>query len=209
MGAPSFTNETASGWQQVNFATPITVNAGVTYVASYHTNTGHYSSTDFYFINYEGLTKGALTALGSSLNGVFAYGTGPIFPDDVSSTKAPNYWVDVVFSDTGVTSPQANGDSGFTVTQNGVLNIPASALLANDTNPSGLAFSLTSVGNPANGNVSYNAQNQTVTFTPTNGYAGDSEFHLYDHRHERPKRVRPGVTQGRLSRLCAEPVRHQ
>ncbi|MGY4468061.1 VCBS repeat-containing protein [Bradyrhizobium sp. LB9.1b] len=176
LGSATFTNETASGWQQVNFATPITVNAGVTYVASYHTNTGHYSSTDFYFINYEGLTKGALTALGSSLNGVFAYGTGPIFPDDVSSTKAPNYWVDVVFSDTGVTSPQANGDSGFTVTQNGVLNIPASALLANDTNPSGLAFSLTSVGNPANGNVSYNAQNQTVTFTPTNGYAGIASF---------------------------------
>ncbi|WP_247429529.1 DUF4082 domain-containing protein [Bradyrhizobium sp. 139] len=176
LGSATFTNETASGWQQVNFATPITVNAGVTYVASYHTNTGHYSSTDFYFINYGGLTKGALTAPGSSLNGVFAYGSGPIFPDDVSSTKAANYWVDVVFSDSGTTSPQANGDSGFTVTQNGVLNIPASALLANDTNPSGLAFSLTGVSNPVNGSVSYNAQNQTVTFTPANGYAGTAGF---------------------------------
>ncbi|UPK40494.1 DUF4082 domain-containing protein [Bradyrhizobium sp. 186] len=176
LGSATFTNETASGWQQVNFATPITVNAGVTYVASYHTNTGHYSSTDFYFINYGGLTKGALTAPGSSLNGVFAYGSGPIFPDDVSSTKAANYWVDVVFSDSGTTSPQANGDSGFTVTQNGVLNIPASALLANDTNPSGLAFSLTGVSNPVNGSVSYNAQNQTVTFTPANSYAGTAGF---------------------------------
>ncbi|WP_247776480.1 DUF4082 domain-containing protein [Bradyrhizobium sp. CW1] len=176
LGSATFTNETASGWQQVNFATPISVTAGVTYVASYHTNTGHYSSTDFYFINYGGLTKGALTAPGSSLNGVFAYGSGPIFPDDVSSTKAANYWVDVVFSDSGATSPQANGDSGFTVTQNGVLNIPASALLANDTNPSGLAFSLSGVSNPVNGSVSYNAQNQTVTFTPTNGYAGTASF---------------------------------
>lgn len=57
-----------------------------------------------------------------------------------------------------------------------MLNIPASALLANDTNPSGLAFSLTGVSNPVNGSVSYNAQNQTVTFTPANSYAGTAGF---------------------------------
>ncbi|MEY9589551.1 VCBS repeat-containing protein [Bradyrhizobium yuanmingense] len=176
LASATFTNETASGWQQVNFATPVSVNAGTTYVASYHANTGHYSSTDFYFIGYGGVTKGALTAPGSSLNGVYAYGSGPTFPGTVSSTKAPNYWVDVVFDDSGVASPQANGDSGFTVTQNGLLNIAASTLLANDTNPSGLAFSLTSVGNPVNGSVSYNSQNQTVTFAPTDGYAGAASF---------------------------------
>nr|WP_245283135.1 DUF4082 domain-containing protein [Bradyrhizobium sp. WSM2793] len=176
LASATFTNETASGWQQVNFATPVNVQAGVTYVASYHTNTGHYSSTDYYFIDYGGLTKGALTAPGSSLNGVYAYGSGPVFPGNTSYVKAANYWVDVVFTDSGTTSPQANADSGFTVGQNGVLSIPASTLLANDTNPSGLAFSLTSVGNPANGSVSYNSQNQTVTFTPTNGYAGAASF---------------------------------
>ncbi|MCK1590070.1 DUF4082 domain-containing protein [Bradyrhizobium sp. 169] len=176
LASATFSNETASGWQQVDFATPVNVQAGVTYVASYHTNTGHYSSTDYYFINYGGLTKGALTAPGSSLNGVYAYGSSPTFPGNVSYTKAANYWVDVVFTDSGMTSPQAHEDSGFTVSQNGVLNIPASTLLANDTNPSGLAFSLTSVSNPANGSVSYNSQNQTVTFTPTNGYAGAASF---------------------------------
>ncbi|OSJ19067.1 hypothetical protein BST63_04020 [Bradyrhizobium canariense] len=176
LASATFTNESASGWQQVNFATPVSVNAGVTYVASYHANAGHYSSTDYYFIGYGGLTKGALTALGSSLNGVYAYGSGPIFPGNVSNTKAANYWVDVVFDDSGLTSPQANADSGFTVSQNGTLNIPASTLLANDTNPSGLAFSLTSVSSPVNGSVGYNSQNQTVTFTPTNGYAGAASF---------------------------------
>ena len=35
----------ASGWQQVNFATPVAITAGVTYTASYHTTSGHYSST--------------------------------------------------------------------------------------------------------------------------------------------------------------------
>ncbi|MDE5442480.1 DUF4082 domain-containing protein [Bradyrhizobium sp. CSA207] len=176
LASATFSNEAASGWQQVDFATPVNVQAGVTYVASYHTNTGHYSSTDYYFINYGGLTKGALTAPGSSLNGVYAYGSSPVFPGNASYIDAANYWVDVVFTDSGTTSPQAHEDSGFTVSQNGVLNIQASTLLANDTNPSGLAFSITSVGNPANGSVSYNSQNQTVTFTPTNGYAGAASF---------------------------------
>ncbi|WP_245428041.1 DUF4082 domain-containing protein [Bradyrhizobium sp. MOS003] len=176
LASATFSGETASGWQQVDFATPVSVQAGVTYVASYHTNTGHYSSTDFYFIDYDGLTKGALTAPGSSLNGVYAYGSSPIFPSNASSIDAANYWVDVVFTDSGLTSPQAHDDSGFTVSQNGVLNISSSTLLANDTNPSGLAFSLTSVGGPSNGSVSYNSQNQTVTFTPTAGYAGAASF---------------------------------
>ncbi|MGY3104443.1 VCBS repeat-containing protein [Bradyrhizobium sp. LM6.9] len=176
LASATFSNETASGWQQVDFATPVNVQAGVTYVASYHTNTGHYSSTDFYFIDYDGITKGALTAPGSSLNGVYAYGSSPTFPSNTSSIDAANYWVDVVFTDSGATSPQAHEDSGFTVSQNGVLNIAASTLLANDTNPSGLAFSISSVGNAADGSVSYNSQNQTVTFTPTAGYAGAGSF---------------------------------
>ena len=31
----TFTGETATGWQQANFATPVAVTAGTTYVASY------------------------------------------------------------------------------------------------------------------------------------------------------------------------------
>lgn len=174
LASATFTNETASGWQQVNFATPVHVQAGTTYIASYHTNTGEYSTTDFYFDN-AGHTHGALTATGSGLNGVYAYGSGPIFPNNVSIVKADNYWVDVVFKDTSQL-PQANNDSGFTVTENGVLNIPASALLANDTDPAGLSFSISGVSNPVNGSVSYNAQSQTVTFTPTANYAGAAQF---------------------------------
>ncbi|SFO57975.1 VCBS repeat-containing protein [Bradyrhizobium sp. Ghvi] len=174
LASATFTNETASGWQQVNFATPVHVQAGVTYIASYHTNTGEYSTTDFYFDN-AGHTRGPLTATGSGLNGVYAYGPGPLFPNTVSNIKADNYWVDVVFRDT-TQQPQANNDTGFNVTENGVLNIPASALLANDTDPAGLSFSITSVSSPVNGSVSYNAQTQTVTFTPTANFAGPANF---------------------------------
>ena len=37
----TFTNETASGWQRVTFASPVPITANTTYVASYHTSSGH------------------------------------------------------------------------------------------------------------------------------------------------------------------------
>ena len=41
----TFTNETASGWQTVHFASPVTITAGTTYVATYFAPNGHYSDT--------------------------------------------------------------------------------------------------------------------------------------------------------------------
>jgi hypothetical protein len=43
LATATFTGETGSGWQQVNFATPVTISANTIYVASYHANNGHYS----------------------------------------------------------------------------------------------------------------------------------------------------------------------
>jgi hypothetical protein len=40
LASATFTNETASGWQQVNFATPVDIQPNVTYIASYHTDIG-------------------------------------------------------------------------------------------------------------------------------------------------------------------------
>ena len=59
---------------------------------------------------------------------------------------------------------------------NTTITIPASPLLANDTDPNGLPLSITGVSNPSNGTVSYNASTQTVTFTPTTGYTGPASF---------------------------------
>ncbi len=42
----TFANETASGWQTVTFASPVSVTAGTTYVASYFAPSGHYSAHD-------------------------------------------------------------------------------------------------------------------------------------------------------------------
>ena len=91
LATATFTNETTSGWQQVNFATPVTITAGTTYIASYHT-AGNYSDDPNLFAN--AVTNGPLTALASG--GVYAYGSGNVFPSN--SFNASNYWVDVVYS---------------------------------------------------------------------------------------------------------------
>jgi hypothetical protein len=93
----TFSNETASGWQQVNFATPVAVSANTVYVASYLAPRGYYAGDGYYF-STTSVTNGPLRALQSSStapNGVYAYGTGLLFPR--SGYRSTNYWVDVVF----------------------------------------------------------------------------------------------------------------
>ena len=97
LATANFTNETASGWQQVNFATPVAINANTTYVASYHTTTGHYSINTNYFAS-AGADNAPLHALANGVsggNGVYRYGASNVFPDQTFNTS--NYWVDVVF----------------------------------------------------------------------------------------------------------------
>jgi hypothetical protein len=49
LATATFTNETASGWQQVSFATPVAITANTTYVASYYAPNGRYSVDDNFF----------------------------------------------------------------------------------------------------------------------------------------------------------------
>ncbi len=93
----TFTSETASGWQQVDFATPVAITANTVYVASYFAPQGRYSGDDGYFAN-QGVDRGVLHALRNGVsggNGVYGYGASPNFP--TSTYLSENYWVDVVF----------------------------------------------------------------------------------------------------------------
>jgi hypothetical protein len=97
LGSAVFTDETASGWQHVNFATPIAINANTTYIAAYHTTSGHYSITRPYFTQQH--ARGSLIALADGEqggNGVYAYGASSTFP--TNSFQATNYWVDVAYN---------------------------------------------------------------------------------------------------------------
>jgi PKD repeat protein len=92
LGRATFT-ETASGWQQVNFATPVAIAANTIYVASYHTSSGYYADTRSVFTTV-GIDRAPLHAPAGT-NGVYKYGTSPGFPD--AAYQASNYWVDVEF----------------------------------------------------------------------------------------------------------------
>jgi hypothetical protein len=94
-----FSGETATGWQQATFASPVPVTANNTYVASYVAPAGHYAVNNGYF-GTSGTTNGPLTALRSGVdgaNGVYRYGASG-FP--TSTFQSSNYWVDVVFQTT-------------------------------------------------------------------------------------------------------------
>jgi hypothetical protein len=173
LATATFTNETASGWQQANLSTPVMTTAGTTYIASYHTSSGDYSADANYFSTAH--ANGALTALANSTSadGVYAYGAGSTFP--TNSFGATNYWVDVVFNGSSDIAT-ANPVTGLTTPENTALSIPASTILANDTDSAGNPLSITGVSNASNGSVSYNASTQTVTFTPTTAFTGGASF---------------------------------
>ena len=149
--------------------------AGATYIVSYFTN-DYYCEDDQYFAT--ALTNGPLTAPASGAsggNGVYAYASSSTFP--TYTYQSSNYWVDVAFSPAVQQQPPvANNDSGFITTEDAPLSIPASALLANDTDPNGYTLSVASVSQPTNGTVTYDANTQTVTFVPTSGYTGAASF---------------------------------
>ena len=99
-----FGNETASGWQQVSFASPVLITANTVYVASYHTDIGHYAGDNNYFAS-AGVDSPPLHALRDGVsggNGVYVYGPSA-FP--TNTFQSTNYWVDVIFR------PGASGDT--------------------------------------------------------------------------------------------------
>ena len=160
-------NETASGWQQVLFATPVAVTANTTYVASYHTDTGHYAANGNYFgSQVDGGPLHAPASGASGGNGVYGYGVSQ-FP--TQSYQASNYWVDVVYNTSFVDTvpPSVTSTapaSGATLVDRGTA---VSATFNKSVVQSSIGFTLTG---PNNGNVtgttSYNDTTFTATFTP-------------------------------------------
>lgn len=96
LGIAAFTNETSSGWQEAPLAVPVQVVAGRSYIASYHTDQGHYARDPFYFEG-PGVVTDPLSASATLTqpNGLYTYTPGS-FPTETSQSS--NYWVDVVFS---------------------------------------------------------------------------------------------------------------
>lgn len=85
-----YQNETASGWQQVLFSSPVLITAGTSYVAACFSSAGWYSSDNTGFS--KPVVNGPLTAT----TGVYKYSNTPAFPN--STYQQSNYWPDAMFS---------------------------------------------------------------------------------------------------------------
>ena len=105
LATATFTGESASGWQQVDFSAPVPVTAGTTYVASYFVPAGHYSlnMTAFAGAGVDNVPLHVLADGVDGANGVYAYSAVSTFP--VNTYSSSNYWVDVVFATTLSSNP--------------------------------------------------------------------------------------------------------
>ena len=98
LGTVTFTNETASGWQTANFATPIAIAANTTYIISYHATVDYAGTESFLPTAASSSMAGVLTA--SVSNGVTQFGPGGF--NNASSPAGSfdsewNYFVDPIF----------------------------------------------------------------------------------------------------------------
>ncbi|HEY3053365.1 MAG TPA: Ig-like domain-containing protein, partial [Thermoanaerobaculia bacterium] len=157
----TFTAESASGWQEVSFDPPFPINDGATYVAAYHTPSGHWAETrpNYFSSEYVNAPLRALAYSLASPNSVYAYGGAGVFPDS-DPGDAPNYWIDVVF-DTNAgpvnNAPVAANDS-YTVAEGGTLNITAPGVLGNDTDvDSGTTLTAIKLSDPLHGTLTFNS----------------------------------------------------
>ncbi|WP_307041385.1 DUF4082 domain-containing protein [Agromyces ramosus] len=156
LATATFSGESTSGWQTVDFAEPIDVTAGTSYVAAYRTTVGKYSATPGAFSG-SGVSYGPLSA--GTQAGAYTYGTG--FPGNASTTS---YLVDVVFEKGAdpiaiVSTTPAAGAMGVD---------RASAISATLSVPitSGYELAVSSRGTAIAGATALSADRTTVTFTP-------------------------------------------
>ena len=179
----TFTGETASGWQEVEFTAPVAIDADTTYVASYHAPNGGYAATNNFFAG-QGADSPPLHALADGddgPNGVYRYGAAGVFPTD--TFQASNYWVDVVFDDDvgpDTTPPAINavtpadGASGIGPSANVTARFNE-AMDASTVNGANFELRDSSSGLvPAT--VSYTAANRTATLDPNAALANSTTY---------------------------------
>ena len=82
LATATFTNETASGWQEVTLDTPVPVTANTTYIVSYHAPNGYYAANSQYFTTgYDNAPLHSPASDPSGGNGVYNYGHIRNIPD--------------------------------------------------------------------------------------------------------------------------------
>ena len=139
LGTVNFTGVTKGAWQEVMFATPVSIAANTTYLITSYSSAGNYVATDGYFST--GVTNGPLTALANStsVNGMYFFGSEQAGPTTNFSNwqffQSANYWVDVIFVPntasfalTSVTDANGCNSTGSPLQTLNILSVDCSSL---------------------------------------------------------------------------------
>jgi methionine-rich copper-binding protein CopC len=168
----TFTNESTEGWEQLEFSSPVSVSAGTTYVASYHTSAWHYADTPNGLAS--AVTSGPLTA--NANGGVYAYGSSGTFPS--TSYGAANYWVDVVYTTpSGTFAPTVSSVTPESGSQGNPVTVAPTVTFSQAVQPSTASFTVKdSNGNTVAGSLAFNSADTVATFTPASSLAPDTTY---------------------------------
>ena len=177
----TFTNESASGWQQVQLSNPVAVTRDTTYVASYHSSDGWYAYSSPFFTTpadnppLHGLATGV-----DGGNGVYKYGASG-FPS--STYNSSNYWIDVTFAPNSGPDTRAPRIASVAPPENGT-GVDATARVTAvfdepmaPTSISGATVSLRGPGGTAvPATVTYDAGGQLATLAPQSALAASTTY---------------------------------
>lgn len=178
LASATFTNETATGWQEVDFATPVGITANTTYVASYYAPQGHYAYTSAYFQN-SGAGSGVVYALSNVQaggNGVFVDVQPPgAFPSE--TYNATNYWVDVVFNAPSDSAPPVVATTGPVDSANSVtVGSTITATFNEAVQASSINFSLEGPNGTVAATMVYDKSTKTAMLLPLATLAGNTTY---------------------------------
>ncbi|MBI4901294.1 MAG: DUF4082 domain-containing protein [Actinobacteria bacterium] len=170
----TFSGETASGWQQLTFSTPLTVTAGTRYVVAYYAPAGHYAYSA-YFFSPSPLTSADLTAVGGLgvANGVYASGNG--YPNQ--SYHQTNYFVDALFTSAANSPLSAFAISPVIGAGSVLTSRTVVGQFSKDPGDTSMAITLSAAGGvPVAGTSTYDPVSHQITFTPSQALAYATTF---------------------------------
>lgn len=184
----SFSGESASGWQEMSFSSPVSVTAETIYTISMFAADGRYAYTTNYFTspvnNYplrapaQG-TADATDALANDGQGVFNDGNSSAYP--VFTFNRANYWVDVAFvANQGSSAPTVTSTYPAVGATGVSTAITVKATIDDTMDPSTITSDTVSVRDASNnlvaGTISYSTSTKVVSFTPTSPFTAGTTY---------------------------------
>lgn len=175
LATATFTQETADGWQSVEFDHPVEATAGTEFIVSYFAPKGHYSVDSQYFA-YRGVNAPPLEVGGGSNEAPAGlYWSGGGYPQ--SSYERSNYYVDPVFESSGAVPLGVANQMPVNTAHSVPTSTPISAELTKPVDASTVNIKLSdTTGRTVPGKTTFDPDSRLATFIPDALLAEGTDF---------------------------------